>query len=57
LEKLFPHKEWVYDAIKYAEKKDVLIVHAAGNDGKDIDSNENFPNDSDDKKQNMQTIC
>jgi hypothetical protein len=29
-----PHKEWVYDAIKYAEKKDVLIVHAAGNDGK-----------------------
>jgi hypothetical protein len=24
-----PHKEWVYDAIKYAEKKDVLIVHAA----------------------------
>jgi hypothetical protein len=38
-------------------KKDVLIVHAAGNDGKDIDSNENFPNDSDDKKQNMQTIC
>jgi subtilisin family serine protease len=21
-----------YDAIKYAEKKDVLIVHAAGND-------------------------
>jgi hypothetical protein len=56
LEKLFSHKEWVYDAIKY-EKKDVLIVHAAGNDGKDIDSNENFPNDSDDKKQNMQTIC
>jgi hypothetical protein len=40
---------------KYAEKKDVLI--ARGNDGKDIDSNENFPNDSDDKKQNMQTIC
>jgi hypothetical protein len=27
----------------------VLLVHAAGNDGKDIDSNEN-PNDSDDKK-------
>jgi hypothetical protein len=37
-------------------REDVLIVHAAGNDGKDIDSNENFPNDSDDKKQNMQTI-
>ncbi|QBN19383.1 S8 family peptidase [Flavobacterium nackdongense] len=45
-----PHKQWVYDAIKYAEKKDVLIVHAAGNDAKDIDLANNFPNDSDDKK-------
>ncbi|WP_413999669.1 S8 family peptidase [Flavobacterium sp. W1B] len=44
-----PHKQWVYDAIKYAEKKDVLIVHAAGNDAKDIDYNDNFPSDSDDK--------
>jgi cell wall-associated protease len=45
-----PHKQWVYDAIKYAEKKDVLIVHAAGNDSKDIDTENNFPNDSADKK-------
>ncbi len=45
-----PHKQWVYDAIKYAESKDVLIVHAAGNDSKDIDVENNFPNDSDDKK-------
>lgn len=45
-----PHKHWVYDAIKYAEKKDVLIVHAAGNDAKDIDYANNYPNDSDDKK-------
>lgn len=45
-----PHKQWVYDAIKYAESKDVLIVHAAGNDAKDIDIENNFPNDSDDKK-------
>jgi len=44
-----PHKQWVYDAIKYAESKDVLIVHAAGNDSKDIDFENNFPNDSDDK--------
>ena len=44
-----PHKQWVYDAIKYAEKKDVLFVHAAGNDAKDIDYAENFPNDSQDK--------
>lgn len=44
-----PQKQWVYDAIKYAESKDVLIVHAAGNDAKDNDVEDNFPNDSDDK--------
>ncbi|MET2983651.1 S8 family peptidase [Aureibaculum conchae] len=44
-----PNAEWVYDAIKYAEEKDVLLVHAAGNDGSDIDTAENFPNDSKDK--------
>ncbi|WP_337968085.1 S8 family peptidase [uncultured Flavobacterium sp.] len=45
-----PHKQWVYDAIKYAAKKDVLIVHAAGNDGYNIDEtkNINYPNDSED---------
>jgi cell wall-associated protease len=47
-----PHKQWVFDAIKYAEKKDVLFVHAAGNDGDniDLDQNANFPNDSEDNK-------
>ena len=45
-----PQKQWVFDAIKYAESKDVLIVHAAGNDAKDIDVEDNFPNDSEDKK-------
>lgn len=42
-----PKAEWVYDAIKYAAEKDVLIVHAAGNDGANLDDpNEpNFPND------------
>lgn len=44
-----PNAEWVYDAIKYAEEKDVLLVHAAGNDGSDIDVAENYPNDSKDK--------
>lgn len=41
--------QWVYDAIAYAESKDVLLVHAAGNDSKDIDVENNFPNDSKDK--------
>ncbi len=42
-----PKAEWVYDAIKYAAEKDVLFIHAAGNDGVNLDEpNEpNFPND------------
>jgi len=42
-----PNKEWVYEALKYAAEKDVLFVHAAGNDGNDLDdtANENYPND------------
>ncbi|MBN2681181.1 MAG: S8 family serine peptidase [Bacteroidales bacterium] len=38
-----PNKKFVDDAVKYAESKNVLIVHAAGNDGKDIDLGNNFP--------------
>lgn len=41
-----PHKQWVYDAIKYAAKKDVLIVNAAGNSGTDIDKKIYYPNDT-----------
>ncbi|RDY60264.1 S8 family peptidase [Flagellimonas nanhaiensis] len=42
-----PKATWVYDAIKYAASKDVLIVHASGNDGNNLDNpeNPNFPND------------
>ncbi len=40
-----PHADWVQDAIKYAASKDVLIVHAAGNDSKNIDKEPNFPTD------------
>jgi cell wall-associated protease len=39
-----PEKHWVDEAVQYAQSKDVLLVHAAGNDGKNIDSAENFPN-------------
>ena len=38
-----PHQEEVISAIRYAEEKGVLLVHAAGNDGKDIGEEDNFP--------------
>jgi subtilisin family serine protease len=38
-----PQKQWVDDAVKYAESKGVLLVHAAGNDAKNLDSDYNFP--------------
>ncbi len=41
-----PHSDWVRDAIAYAGKKDVLFVHAAGNDSKDVDTEPNFPDDN-----------
>lgn len=43
-----PNKEWVYEAIAYAAEKDVLIVNAAGNDGKNIDVRKTYPTDSKD---------
>ena len=39
-----PEKQWVDDAFRYAEQKGVLIVHAAGNDNKNLDSSYNYPN-------------
>lgn len=39
-----PEKEWVDDAFRYAASKNVLIVHAAGNDSKNVDTTYNFPN-------------
>lgn len=41
------HKEWVFDAIRYAAEKDVLLVTSAGNDGVNIDEyNYYYPNDN-----------
>jgi len=38
-----PEKRWVDSAVKYAEQKDVLLVHAAGNESTDIEEKESFP--------------
>ncbi|RYY94473.1 MAG: peptidase S8, partial [Chitinophagaceae bacterium] len=41
-----PQKQWVDDAVRYAQSKGVLLVHAAGNDAKNLDHDYNFPNAS-----------
>ena len=41
---LSPQKSWVDSAVRYAESKGVLLVHAAGNDAADVDTTDNFPN-------------
>ena len=37
-------KQVVDDAVRFAIENDVLLVHAAGNDGQDNDATPNFPN-------------
>tara|TARA_R110000751_G_scaffold937_2_gene3201 strand:- start:9120 stop:10850 length:1731 start_codon:yes stop_codon:yes gene_type:complete len=39
------YEDWVLDAIKYAEKNDVLIISIAGNDGLNLNHNLKYPND------------
>ena len=39
-----PNKKAIDDAVKYAESKGVLLIHAAGNSAKNIDMKSNFPN-------------
>ena len=38
-----PHQLEVFEAFRYADSKGVLLVHAAGNDGTDIDESPNYP--------------
>jgi subtilisin family serine protease len=38
-----PHKEVVDAAVQYADARNVLMVHAAGNDGANTDSTESYP--------------
>lgn len=41
-----PNKSAVDEAVKYAISKNVLLVHAAGNDGRNTDTTNNFPRDT-----------
>jgi cell wall-associated protease len=41
--KYSPDKKVVDEAVRYAMSKDVLIVHAAGNEGENLDYENNFP--------------
>lgn len=40
-----PYKGAVDAAVRYARQNDVLLVHAAGNDGKELTFENNYPND------------
>jgi subtilisin family serine protease len=39
------YEDWVLNAIKYAERNDVLIISIAGNDGLNLNQNLKYPND------------
>lgn len=48
-----PQCELVWEAIQYAKDNDVLLIHAAGNDGINIDKYENFPDGTLGKKHSV----
>ncbi|MGH1384464.1 S8 family serine peptidase [Kordia sp.] len=41
------HQDWVTEALQFAEEKDVLVITSAGNEAKDLDIQQNYPNDTD----------
>ncbi|MFY0651121.1 MAG: S8 family peptidase [Cyclobacteriaceae bacterium] len=43
---LSPNKEFVDEAIRYAESKNILMVHASGNSGINVDKESRFPSDA-----------
>jgi subtilisin family serine protease len=51
-----PEKELVEDAIKYAMKNDVLLIHAAGNDAVDNDLVTNYPDGTLGRKKSAKTL-
>ena len=48
-----PNEAEVEKAIKYAEKRDVLLIHAAGNSSQDNDVEPNYPNGKYDHKRGL----
>jgi len=42
--RLSPHKDWLDAMYKYAAEKDVLLVHASGNENLNTDSVQEYPN-------------
>jgi subtilisin family serine protease len=49
------NKKVVDDAVKYAIAKDVLLIHAAGNENADLDESENYPTKNYENKSGLAT--
>lgn len=51
-----PNKSMVEDALRYAIKNNVLLIHAAGNDASDNDRIKNYPDGTLGKKKSAKTL-